>query len=123
VRGAAPLLGQRHWTSRTTTAATDVDSPGRDPLASDRSLKACRPGAELRFYEHVLSDDRRLARLRNAVAWFWPLVGGGCHPNRDTEEAIERAGFEIEQCERFPFRPSPIMAPVAPHVIGTGTTP
>jgi hypothetical protein len=71
----------------------------------------------------VLSDEPRLARLQNAVAWFWPLVGGGCHPNRDTVGAIERCGFDIERCERFPFRPSPVMAPVTPHVIGAATAP
>jgi ubiquinone/menaquinone biosynthesis C-methylase UbiE len=80
--------------------------------------RVLRPDGELRFYEHVLSDDRGLARLQNAVGWFWPLVGGGCHPNRDTVGAIERSGFEIERCERFPFRPSPILAPVTPHVLG-----
>jgi ubiquinone/menaquinone biosynthesis C-methylase UbiE len=85
--------------------------------------RVLRPGGALRFYEHVLSDERGLARLQNAVAWFWPWVGGGCHPNRDTVEAIERSGFEMERCERFPFRPFPIMAPVAPHVIGSATTP
>jgi ubiquinone/menaquinone biosynthesis C-methylase UbiE len=85
--------------------------------------RVLRPGAELRFYEHVLSEEPRLARLQNAVAWFWPLVGGGCHPNRDTVGAIERSGFDIERCERFPFRPSPVMAPVTPHVIGAATAP
>jgi ubiquinone/menaquinone biosynthesis C-methylase UbiE len=85
--------------------------------------RVLRPGGELRFYEHVLSDQQKLARLQNAVAWFWPLIGGGCHPNRETVAAIERSGFEIARCECFPFRPSLVMAPVAPHVIGTATTP
>ena len=80
--------------------------------------RVLRSGGELRFYEHVRSQERGLSRLQNAVAWFWPLVGGGCHPNRDTVDAIARAGFEIQRCERFPFRPSVVMAPVAPHVIG-----
>jgi ubiquinone/menaquinone biosynthesis C-methylase UbiE len=80
-----------------------------------------RPGGELRFYEHVISEQRGLARMQNAVAWFWPWVGGGCHPNRDTVDAIAHAGFEIEDCERFSFRPSIVMAPVAPHVIGAAT--
>jgi ubiquinone/menaquinone biosynthesis C-methylase UbiE len=83
--------------------------------------RVVRPGGELRFYEHVLSEARGLARLQNAVAWFWPFVGGGCHPNRDTVGAIARAGFEIKRCERFAFRPSMVMTPVAPHVIGTAS--
>jgi ubiquinone/menaquinone biosynthesis C-methylase UbiE len=95
-----------------------------DPAAALAELRrVLRPGAELRFYEHVLSGEPGLARLQNAVAWFWPLVGGGCHPNRDTVGAIERSGFDIERCERFPFRPSPVMAPVTPHVIGAATAP
>jgi ubiquinone/menaquinone biosynthesis C-methylase UbiE len=85
--------------------------------------RVLRPGGALRFYEHVLSGDRGLARLQNAVAWFWPILGGGCHPNRQTVEAIGRAGFDVERCDRFAFRPSPLMAPVAPHVIGVATAP
>ena len=26
----------------------------------------------------------------------WTFVAGGCHPNRDTERAVEAAGFRIE---------------------------
>lgn len=89
----------------------------------DRALaearRVLRPGGELRFYEHVISDSPRSARFQNAAAWVWPLFTGGCHPNRDTVGAIQRSGFEIESCERFPFRPSVVLAPVAPHVIGT----
>jgi ubiquinone/menaquinone biosynthesis C-methylase UbiE len=91
------------------------------PAALAEARRVLRPGGELRFYEHVLSEERGLSRLQNAVAWFWPLVGGGCHPNRATMDAIVDAGFEIERCERFTFRPSIVMAPVAPHVIGTAS--
>jgi len=85
--------------------------------------RVLREGGELRFYEHVVSEDPRLARLQNAVAWFWPRVSGGCHPNRDTVAAIEASGLEVERCERFPFRPSVVLAPVTPHVIGTARRP
>lgn len=80
--------------------------------------RVLRPGGELRFYEHVVAEERRLTGIQNAVAWFWPWLGGGCHPNRDTVGAIEGAGFAIERSERFRFQPSPLMIPVAPHVIG-----
>jgi ubiquinone/menaquinone biosynthesis C-methylase UbiE len=80
--------------------------------------RVLKPDGELRFYEHVLAESPRRARIQNRVAWFWPKVGGGCHPNRDTVGAIERAGFEVSSCERFRFQPTPLQIPVAPHVIG-----
>lgn len=97
-----------------------VDSPER---ALSEIIRVLRPGGELRFYEHVLADSDGLARLQGGVAWFWPAVGGGCHPNRDTVGAIEDAGFELERCERFSFKPSALAAPVAPHVIGLARKP
>jgi len=33
--------------------------------------------------------------------------------------AIERAGFVIESCEAFVFRPFPLALPTAPHILGT----
>ena len=84
---------------------------------------AIRPGGELRFYEHVLARTSRDARLqRLADATFWPHVAGGCHLARDTERAIEQAGFEIQTCRRFAFSPAPLTPP-APHILGTATRP
>lgn len=82
--------------------------------------RVIRPGGELRFYEHVVSRDRRLARVQRLVdRLFWPKVGGGCHCARDTPAAIERAGFTIEASRRFRFRPSPLIGLwTAPHVLG-----
>jgi ubiquinone/menaquinone biosynthesis C-methylase UbiE len=71
--------------------------------------RVIRPGGELRFYEHVVANNRGLARFqRFADATFWPRLGGGCHLSRDTGAAIERAGFIVESSRRFPFtRPVP----------------
>jgi ubiquinone/menaquinone biosynthesis C-methylase UbiE len=80
--------------------------------------RVIRPDGELRFYEHVISHDRRRARLmRFADRTFWPRVSGNCHMSRDTQSAIEAAGFEIEEVDRFPFSPgAPI--PALPHIRG-----
>jgi hypothetical protein len=53
---------------------------------------------------------------------IWPTLGGGCHPTRDTLNAIATAGFAIERCERFPFSPSPVI-PKIPHVLGVARRP
>jgi ubiquinone/menaquinone biosynthesis C-methylase UbiE len=80
--------------------------------------RAIKPGGELRFYEHVIAHKGLPARLqRIADATFWPRVAGGCHMARDTTTTIERAGFEIERSERFPFTPgAPV--PSIPHILG-----
>lgn len=91
-----------------------------DQAAALRELiRVIRPGGELRFYEHVRSRSRRLARLQQVVDVIWPHVAGGCHTSRDTVAAIEAAGFTLEAVHAFTFRPVITNAPVAPHVIGT----
>jgi ubiquinone/menaquinone biosynthesis C-methylase UbiE len=75
----------------------------RDPRAAARELyRVIRPGGELRFNEHVVSEHPALGRLqRLADAAIWPRLSGGCHIGRDTLATLRAAGFEIERCERF----------------------
>ncbi len=82
--------------------------------------RVIRPGGELRFYEHVISDSPRLARVQRAAerTGFWPLVGGGCHPARDTAAEIEAAGFRFESCRRFDFRAALLEVIVEPKILG-----
>lgn len=78
--------------------------------------RVLRPGAELRFYEHVRSERRRVASTQRAVdRLFWPRAFGGCHTARDTPAAIAAAGFEVEQLRRISVNPVPL---VAEHVLG-----
>lgn len=92
-------------------------------LALAEAFRVLRPGGELRFYEHVRSRSPAWARLqRLADATVWPRVAGGCHMARDTAAAIERAGFELLRCERFPFSASPAL-PAFPHILGAALRP
>jgi SAM-dependent methyltransferase len=81
--------------------------------------RVIRPGGDLRFYEHVLSHDPAAARGQHRTDRWWPRFSGGCHPNRDTPGAIEAAGFEMERCERFAFKPFFLLKAIEPHVIGS----
>jgi SAM-dependent methyltransferase len=79
---------------------------------------ALRPGAELRYYEHVVSERAPLAALQRFADLGWQHVAGGCHMARDTEASIRAAGFEIRSSDRFGFAPSVVMPRIS-HVLGT----
>jgi ubiquinone/menaquinone biosynthesis C-methylase UbiE len=80
--------------------------------------RVVRPGGELRFYEHVISNRPGMARMQRwADATIYPHLAGGCHVARDTGEAISEAGFQIEREERIDFKPSALVPAIA-HILG-----
>jgi SAM-dependent methyltransferase len=80
--------------------------------------RVLRPGGELRFNEHVVSDRRAWRVLQRAAdATLWPTVSGGCHLGRDTRAALERGCFEIVRVKRFGFRVSALDPPKS-HLLG-----
>jgi ubiquinone/menaquinone biosynthesis C-methylase UbiE len=86
--------------------------------------RVVRPGGELRFYEHVVSENPGFAKFQRAAdATLWPLFGGGCHSARDTLAAIAAAGFVVERNRRFDFRPTPLVAPATPRILGVARRP
>lgn len=80
--------------------------------------RVLRPGGELRFYEHVRSRRPGFARYQDTVDHLWPRLFGGCHPNRETLEAIGEAGFRIERFRGFRFPDHARAYPVAPRILG-----
>ena len=83
--------------------------------------RVLRPGGRLLFIEHVRGEDAggrrsRVARLQDNVTPLWRRLFAGCHPNRDTVAAIERAGFRVESLERF--EPPVPFSRLTPHVQG-----
>ena len=54
----------------------------------------------LRMLEHVRSAWAPLARMQDLCQPLWTVITGGCHPNRDTELVVERAGFTIDESSR-----------------------
>ncbi len=93
-----------------------------DPRAAlVEAKKVLNDGAAVRFYEHVLSDSPRAARLQRLFAPAWSTVAGGCRPDRDTLSVI-REEFEISGTRAFDFCPGcriPLGI-VAPHVLAQG---
>ena len=58
--------------------------------------RVLQPGGELRMLEHVRSQVRVMAALQDIAQPAWTVISGGCHPNRDTENTLQKAGFEID---------------------------
>jgi ubiquinone/menaquinone biosynthesis C-methylase UbiE len=85
--------------------------------------RVVKPGGELRFLEHVRSDQPRKASIQGRLdrSGVWPRMSGGCHSSRDTVAAIEAAGFRIEQTRSLTLGPSWMIT--NPHVIGVAQAP
>ena len=82
--------------------------------------RVLRPQGELRFYEHVVPRCQPNRFLLQVIdrSGLWPRIAGGCHPARDTMDAIMQAGFDIEQIERFGFS-AQRFEPLIPHILGS----
>lgn len=59
--------------------------------------RVLKPGGALHFVEHVRAPKKTFARIQDAIDPGWGRIFAGCHVNRDTRSAIERAGFTIEK--------------------------
>lgn len=73
------------------------------PAALARLLDLLAPGGKLLFLEHVRAVGAT-ARMQDVASPLWQRVAGGCHPNRDTLDALRKAGFAITDCDRFRIR-------------------
>jgi ubiquinone/menaquinone biosynthesis C-methylase UbiE len=74
-----------------------VESPARALREIWRVLK---PTGRFRFMEHVQASGVG-GFVLDAIAPAWGFCGGGCHPNRQTEQAIRDADFVITAIERY----------------------
>jgi ubiquinone/menaquinone biosynthesis C-methylase UbiE len=79
-----------------------VDDPHKALAEAQRVLK---PAGRLVVLEHVRGPGR-LADWQDRITPLWSRLAGGCHPNRDLQSAIERAGFVVERREIFDPMPS-----------------
>jgi SAM-dependent methyltransferase len=80
-----------------TLALCTIPDPGAALAEARRVLKL---GGQLVVLEHVRGEGK-LARRQDRWDPVWSRFGAGCHPNRDTRAAIERAGFTFDGLEQF----------------------
>jgi SAM-dependent methyltransferase len=117
--GVADELPLEDATVDAAVASLVLCSVPDQPRAFAEIRRVLRPDGELRFYEHVIPNCQPKRLLLQAIdgSGLWPAIAGGCHPARDTTEAIMQAGFDIEEIERFGFSAARFQ-PLIPHILG-----
>ena len=89
---------------------------GDQPRALREVHRVLRPGGELRFLEHVRSDDQRLAHKQDRMNVVNRFVVG-CDCNRATLQTIAESGFALDHVEQGTM--PKVFAFVRPLVTGT----
>ena len=97
VRASAEALPFRDGTFDTVLSGLVFCSVGDPRRGLAEVRRVLRPDGELRMLEHVRARTRWPARAQDLVQPVWTWVTGGCHPNRDTEAAVEQGGFLITE--------------------------
>jgi ubiquinone/menaquinone biosynthesis C-methylase UbiE len=97
VRGSAEALPFRDGSFDTVVSGLVLCSVARPDVAVAEVRRVLRDDGELRMLEHVRSTRRWKARLQDLYQPVWTTLSGGCHPNRDTEATVLRAGFAVSE--------------------------
>lgn len=95
VRASAEALPFRDGAFDTVLSGLVFCSVPRPDVGLSEVRRVLADGGELRMLEHVRARAPWKARLQDLVQPAWTAVAGGCHLNRDTERAVEAAGFSI----------------------------
>lgn len=88
------------------------------PAALAEARRVLRPDGMLVVLEHVRGHGT-LARAQDVITPVWRWFAAGCHPNRDTRAAIERAGFDFAEIDEFTEIPG--WLPMSPMLAGVAT--
>lgn len=78
-------------------ALCTIPDPTRALKEAQRVLK---PGAPVRFLEHVRAERRWQAGVQDKLAHLWSKVADGCRLNQDTESLIRASGLRVERVEK-----------------------
>jgi len=67
-------------------------------------LRVLRRGGKLHFVDHGRSPDPKVAHWQDRLTPLQGRLGGGCHLNRQIDELVAKAGFEMSRIENYYMR-------------------
>ncbi len=91
-----PFSGAVFDTVVVTWTLCSIPNPSAALAEMRRVLK---PGGRLLFVEHGLSPEPGVARWQRRLTPCWSRLSGGCHLDRNADELIRAAGFDIRRLE------------------------
>ena len=59
-----------------------------------------KPGGRVLFFEHVRSEDPRLARWQDRLFGPWKVLGNGCRCNQATAEFFDASPLAVDSMDR-----------------------
>ncbi len=71
------------------------------PTVLQEVRRVLRPGGRLLLLEHVRGAHPWVARLTDFLDLPWHAWNRSCHLNRETEDTVASAGFDITRSERY----------------------
>jgi ubiquinone/menaquinone biosynthesis C-methylase UbiE len=77
------------------------------PTALAEIRRVLKPGGSLRFVEHGHAPDAPVARWQQRLEPLNKRLAGGCHLTREIPQAIEQAGFSVDQLDTYYFKDEP----------------
>ena len=114
VQGSAEALPFRDGCFDTVVSGLVLCSVPDPALGLAEVRRVLRPEGSLRALEHVRATTAWQARMQDALQPAWTWLTGGCHPNRDTERAVEAR--RLRDRRRRPARagqPPPLRGPAS----------
>ena len=96
VRASAEALPFRDGAFDTVVSGLVFCSVPRPEVGLSEAKRVLKDDGRLRMIEHVRSEGW-YGGVQDFLQPVWTKVAGGCHPNRRTVEAVEAAGFLLEE--------------------------
>ena len=63
--------------------------------------RVLKPGGNFVFLEHGLSDTSKFQVWQHCLNPLQKIIGDGCHLNRDMDQIVRSAAFEMKSLKRF----------------------